>query len=64
MPRSEAVHPWKEVARIKPNDAQCKANPRARSAVLRVAVRQGELGANSSSSSNNISRQKNKGGAR
>jgi 16S rRNA (cytosine1402-N4)-methyltransferase len=64
MPRSEAVHPWKEVARIKPSDTQCKTNPRARSAVLRVAVRQGGLGTNSSSSSNNISRQKNKGGAR
>ncbi len=63
MPRSEAVHPWKEVARIKPNDAQCKANPRARSAVLRVAVRQGGLGTNESNS-NNISSLKNKGGAR
>ncbi len=40
LPRSEAVHPWKEIARIKPSEAQCKANPRARSAVLRVAVRQ------------------------
>ena len=42
LPRSEAVHPWKEIARIKPTEAQCKANPRARSAVLRVAVRQAE----------------------
>jgi 16S rRNA (cytosine1402-N4)-methyltransferase len=40
MPRNEALHPWKEIARIKPTEAQCKANPRARSAVLRVAVRQ------------------------
>ncbi len=40
MPRIDAVHPWKEIARIKPSDAECKANPRARSAVLRVAVRQ------------------------
>jgi 16S rRNA (cytosine1402-N4)-methyltransferase len=40
MPRNEALHPWKEIARIKPSDAECKVNPRARSAVLRVAVRQ------------------------
>jgi 16S rRNA (cytosine1402-N4)-methyltransferase len=40
LPRSEAIHPWKEIARIKPTQAQCAANPRARSAVLRVAVRQ------------------------
>ncbi len=40
MPRNEALHPWKEIARIKPSEAECKANPRARSAVLRVAVRQ------------------------
>jgi 16S rRNA (cytosine1402-N4)-methyltransferase len=40
MPRSEALHPWKEIARIKPSETECKANPRARSAVLRVAVRQ------------------------
>ncbi len=40
LPRSEAVHPWKELTRIKPSEAQCKANPRARSAVLRVAVKQ------------------------
>lgn len=37
LPRSEAVHPWKELQRIKPTEAECKANPRARSAVLRVA---------------------------
>jgi 16S rRNA (cytosine1402-N4)-methyltransferase len=42
LPRSEALHPWKEIARIKPSEAECKANPRARSAVLRVAVRQVE----------------------
>lgn len=41
LPRNEAVHPWKELTRIKPSDAQCKANPRARSAVLRVAIKQG-----------------------
>jgi 16S rRNA (cytosine1402-N4)-methyltransferase len=40
LPRQEALHPWKEIARIKPSEAECKANPRARSAVLRVAVRQ------------------------
>jgi 16S rRNA (cytosine1402-N4)-methyltransferase len=40
LPRTEAVHPWKEIARIKPSEAECKANPRARSAVLRVALRQ------------------------
>lgn len=40
LPRSEALHPWKEIARIKPSDAECKANPRARSAVLRIAQRQ------------------------
>jgi 16S rRNA (cytosine1402-N4)-methyltransferase len=45
LPRSEALHPWKEVARIKPTEAECKANPRARSAVLRVAVRQRGLAA-------------------
>jgi 16S rRNA (cytosine1402-N4)-methyltransferase len=61
MPRNEAVHSWKELARIKPSDAQCKANPRARSAVLRVAVRQGGLGTNSA---NNVSNHKSKGGAR
>ncbi len=47
LPRNEAVHPWKELTRIKPSDAQCKANPRARSAVLRVAVKQdGKRGGN------------------
>jgi 16S rRNA (cytosine1402-N4)-methyltransferase len=40
LPRQETLHPWKEIARIKPTEAQCKANPRARSAVLRVALRQ------------------------
>ena len=40
LPRSTAIHPWKEVARIKPNDAECKRNPRARSATMRVAIRQ------------------------
>ena len=37
LPRNEAVHPWRELQRIKPSEAECKANPRARSAVLRVA---------------------------
>jgi 16S rRNA (cytosine1402-N4)-methyltransferase len=41
FPRDETVHPWKEIERIKPSDSESKANPRARSAVLRVAVRQG-----------------------
>ena len=41
LPRPEAVHPWRETARIKPSAAECKANPRARSATLRVAVRVG-----------------------
>ena len=30
---------WKDLCRIKPTDEECEANPRARSAVLRTAVR-------------------------
>ncbi len=30
---------WKEVVRVKPGKAECEVNPRARSAVMRVAVR-------------------------
>ncbi len=30
---------WKEVVRVKPEKAECEVNPRARSAVMRVAVR-------------------------
>ncbi len=30
---------WSEVRRIKPSDAECEANPRARSAVMRTGVR-------------------------
>ncbi len=37
LPRNETLHPWQELERIKPSEAECKANPRARSAVLRVA---------------------------
>ncbi len=44
LPRNETLHPWKEIERIKPSDAETKQNPRARSAVLRVAVRQGVKG--------------------
>ena len=39
LPRSEAIHPWREILKIKPSAAECKRNPRARSAVLRVAQR-------------------------
>lgn len=40
FPRQEYLHPWKEVQRIKPNNEELKANPRCRSAILRVAIRQ------------------------
>jgi 16S rRNA (cytosine1402-N4)-methyltransferase len=45
LPRSEAQHPWQEIARTKPSQAECNANPRARSAVLRVATALGGGGA-------------------
>jgi 16S rRNA (cytosine1402-N4)-methyltransferase len=40
LPREEVLHPWLELERIKPSEQECKANARARSAVLRVAQRQ------------------------
>jgi 16S rRNA (cytosine1402-N4)-methyltransferase len=39
-----AQGPWKPLAKIKPSDAEVRGNPRARSAVLRVAQRTDALG--------------------
>lgn len=39
LPRQNTPHPWKEIERIKPAENELRANPRSRSAVLRVAQR-------------------------
>ncbi|MEN9912287.1 MAG: rRNA ((1402)-N(4))-methyltransferase RsmH, partial [Pseudomonadota bacterium] len=39
LPRPDIPHPWKEIERIKPDENELRANPRSRSAVLRVAQR-------------------------
>lgn len=39
LPRQDTPHPWKEIERIKPSENELRANPRSRSAVLRVAQR-------------------------
>jgi len=39
IPAKAAAHPWRAIAKIKPDAAACKAKPRARSAVLRVEER-------------------------
>ena len=40
LPRPTALHPWRELSRIRAGADECKRNPRARSATLRVAIRQ------------------------
>ncbi len=39
LPRQDIPHPWKEIERIKPSEYELRANPRSRSAVLRIAQR-------------------------
>lgn len=39
LPVSVAAHPWQAIAKIMPSQAEVSSNPRARSAVLRVARR-------------------------
>ena len=39
LPIAHVAHPWKELKKVKASAAECKANPRARSAMMRVAVK-------------------------